>query len=176
MRLRSEGPATGPTTLLLIDPDHPGPLTARSNRRWGRLLARLLAPTLDRRLAQGRPSESSHLSAVRAQVLVSPAVRCALAQNWESLMVQARTPPAMRDPRVPVNRDAIIAGELDIRALLDALLASLPVPARGVAMASRLLADGAGPVYDRRHSADLGTAVREATAQLHPSVSLVGSR
>jgi hypothetical protein len=175
MRLQTDGPGTGTTTLLLIDPDHPG-LTARSNRRWGRLLARLLGPTLDRRLAQGLPSESSHLSAVRAQVLVSPAVRCALAQNWESLLVQARTPPVMRDPRVPVNRDGIIACEPDIRALLDALLAPLPVPARGVAVASWLLADGAGPVYDRRHSADLGTAVREATAQLDPSVTLVGSR
>jgi hypothetical protein len=176
MCLPTEGPGTGLTTLLLIDPDHPGPLTARPNRRWGRLLARWLAPALDRRLAQGHPSESSHLSAVRAQVLVSPARRCALAQNWESLLVQARTPPVMRDPRVPVNRKGIIACEPDIRALLDALQAPLPVPARGVAMASLLLAHGAGPVYDRRPSADLGTAVREATAQLDPSVSLVGSR
>jgi len=175
-RLQTGGPGTGPTTLLLIDPDHPGQLTARSNRGWGRLLARLLAPTLDRQLAQGRPSESSHLSAVRAQALVSPAVRCTLAENWESLVVQAHTPPALRDSRVPINRAGIIACEPEIQALLDALLAPLPVPARGVAMASWLLADGAGPVYDPRYSADLGRVVREATTRLDPSVTLAGSR
>ena len=109
-------------------------------------------------------------------MLVSPAQRGALAQNWESLLVQARRPPVTRDPRVPINRKGIIASEPDIRALLDALSTPLPVPARGVAMASWLLADGAGPVYDRRPSADLGTAVREASAQLDPSATLVGSR
>ncbi len=160
-------------TLLLLDPDDPQQLTARSNRRWGRLVARLLAPSLDRQLAQGRSSESSRLLAVRAHLLVSPAVRHALARNWEDLLVRARTPPVPRDPRVPINRHSIVASEPEIREIGHALLAPLPVAARGVAMASRLLSDGRGPLYDRRRSADVSSAVRSVIAELDPSVSLI---
>jgi len=78
----------------------------------------------------------------------------------------------MRNPRAPFNRECIITSELDIRMLLDALLAPLPVPARGVAMANWLLRDGTGPIYNRHRSAELGIALKEAVAQLDPSVSL----
>jgi hypothetical protein len=175
MRLQPEGPSTGPTTLLLIDPHDPQQLTARFNRRWARLFARLLASSLDRQLAQGRSPESNRLLAARAQVLVSPTMRRALAQNWANLLVQARIPPVVRDPRVPLNRDYIIAREPDIQQMLNALLAPLPAQARGAAMASWLLSDGTGPLYDRRRSADLGIALRESIAQLDPSVCLAPS-
>jgi len=104
-------------------------------------------------------------------VLVSAVGRGALVQNWENLLVQARRPPVMRDPRVRLNRECIIACEPDIQEILSALVAPL-TPARGAAMASRLLSDGTGPLYNRCRSADLGIALREVIAQLEASVTL----
>ncbi len=171
MRLQTEAADRG-RTLLLFDPTTSGRLTARIDRRWARLVARVLAPCLDRRLAQGRPPESGLLLAARAHLLVSPAMRLALAHQWESLVVQARTPPVPRDPRVPVNRDAILACRSDIEEMVNAVSAPRPTPARGLAMVSRLLTDGTGPLYRRCTSVELGAAIRETTAQLDPSLSL----
>jgi hypothetical protein len=78
----------------------------------------------------------------------------------------------MRDLRVPLNRESIIACEPDIQEMLNALLAPVPAPARGTAFASWLLSDGTGPLYNRHRSADLGIALREAIAQLDASTSL----
>jgi hypothetical protein len=171
MRVQLEGPGK-PVTLLLIDPDDPRQLTALSHRRWVHIAARLLASTLDRRLAEGRSPESRRLLAARAHVLVSPVIRRELGDSWENLLVQARRSPVMRDPRAPFNRQAIIECESDIHEMLRALLTPLPVPARGTAMASWLLRDGAGPIYNRRCSGDLGTTLRETISQLDASVSL----
>jgi hypothetical protein len=55
------------------------------------------------------------------------------------------------------------------------LRAPLPVAAAGVATASVLLTDGAGPVYNRRAGVALRDALRLAIAQLDPWVSLFAS-
>ena len=164
---QAEGSSPGMTTLLLVDPEHPQQLTARFNTRWASLVARLRASSLDRILAQGRSPESNRFLAVRAQMLVSPVMRRELVQNWENLLVQARRPPVVRDPRVRLNRECIIACESDIAEMLKALLSPL-APARGTAMAIRLLSDGTGPLYNRGRSADLGIALNETIAQLDP--------
>ncbi len=78
----------------------------------------------------------------------------------------------MRNPRVPCNRESIIACETYIGRMLDALLAPVPSPARGTAIASWLLRDGTGPIYNHLLSDDLGISLREAIAQLNPAVSL----
>jgi len=106
--------------------------------------------------------------ALRAQRIVSPAGRRALADGWERVLVQASRPPAPRTPRGPLCRDRIAAAQGDVRELLAALTGALPVAARGAAMASVLLTDGTGPLYSYRSPLDLGTAVREATRQLNP--------
>ena len=67
-------------SLLLIDPRHPHGLIARANHRWVRMVVRLLGSTLDAQLARGRPPESNRFLAARAQILVSPTGRRALAQ------------------------------------------------------------------------------------------------
>jgi hypothetical protein len=105
-------------------------------------------------------------------VLVSLVMRLELAQSWKNLLVQSRRSPVMRNPRVLLNREGIIARESDLCEMLNALTDPSPTPARGVAMVSCLLSDGAGPLYDRRRSDELGTALREAIAQLDPSASL----
>jgi hypothetical protein len=169
---QQEGPDTLPETLLLIDLRDPQRLQARPNRRWSRLIAKLLASTLDRQLAEGRSPESSRLLATRAQVQVSPVMRRALAANWQNLLLQVRMPPVMRNPRMPLNRECIVACEPEISEMLGALVAPLPASARGMAMANSLLCDGTGPIYNPHRSTELSIAIRDAMEQLVSSVPL----
>jgi hypothetical protein len=160
-------PTRAPTTLLLIEPERPLGLTLRRSRLWARLAARVLAPTLDLRLADGHAPESGVLLAVRAQALVSPGPRRRDARLWGELVLRASRPPVLRSPHTPLNRDAVTgcAGRLaEVRGRLDA---PGPVSARGVAMANRLLRDGTGPLYDRRASTSrLDAALEEILAAL----------
>ena len=49
------------------------------------------------------------------------------------------------------------------------LAVPLPVTAQGVAAASMLLTDAAGPLYNHHHPVALGDALRAATRQLDPA-------
>jgi hypothetical protein len=158
--------------LLIRDPGDGQRILTRRCRAWDRLAARLLAPSLDRRLAAGHPPEADRLTATRAQALVSPDRRRALAANWEHLLDVAGRPPLPYNGRTPMCRDRIATAEPAVRAMLVSLVTPLPVSARGVAMTSLLLSDGAGPLYNRQSPVDLLTAVRQATAQLDPWASL----
>ena len=170
-RLEPEGPRVL-TTLLLIDQDDPRQLTSLRNRRLGRIVARFFASSIDQKLAQGISPESNRLLAARAQMLVSPGMRRSLARSWENLLEQARRPVVARHHRVPINRSSVVTSEPEIREMIDFLLAPLPVPARGTALAISLLVDGTGPVYDPRRSAELVHALREAITQLDPATAL----
>jgi hypothetical protein len=156
-------------TLLLFERAFPHRLTTRVNGRWSRALSRLLAASLDRKLAEGRSPESHLLLAARAQVLASPVERQMLAHQWTDLLARARTPPGLRSPRASINRTGIAANEPAIRALLTTLVAPMPGHARGIATLSWLLSDGTGPLYDPRRSAELRQALEEATALLESS-------
>jgi hypothetical protein len=166
------GNRTAPTLVPFNDPGDPVVLRSQTNGTGRRLLARLAASRLDRQLASGVPPESSGLLAARAEDLVSPPVRRALARRWESILVQVHRPPVMRDPRVRLCRQRIIAAEDEVRAMVRALMAPLPVPPRGVAMVNQLLGDGAGPLYNPDSAIDVGTALRMATELLDPTVPL----
>lgn len=139
------------------------------NRPWDHLLARARIPSLDRQLATGYPAATSRVLALRAQEITSPAGRGELAHWWDHALDQALRPPVPRTPRAPLCRDRIAAAERDIRDMLTVLAGPLPVTARGAAMASALLTDGAGPLHNRHSPLDLGAAVREATRQMNPS-------
>ena len=146
---------------------HRLPRTASSGRRpWDRWLTRVSAPLLDGRLAAGYPEGTSRILAFRAQQICSPAGRRELARQWAHVLDQARRPPVPRSPRAPLCRDRIAAAELDVQAMIGVLTGPLPVAARGAAMASYLLSDGTGPLYDRHSPVGLGEAVREATRQM----------
>ncbi|HXZ66536.1 MAG TPA: hypothetical protein VEH05_17490 [Streptosporangiaceae bacterium] len=131
-----------------------------------RVLARALTSSLDRDLAAGRPPRSSHALAIRAGEIVSPAERRELAQRWANVVDQARRPPVPRSPRAPLRRGVVIAARPDLREMISVLIGGRPIDARGAAMASWLLRDGTGPLYNRRSPVDLGAAVREATRQM----------
>jgi hypothetical protein len=174
-RDRFGGDRAGPTLVLFNDPGHPTLLLSRTNGIWHRLLARLASSRLDCQLASGVAPESNGLLAARAERLVSPLMRWALAQNWEALLLQVHRPPVMRDPRVPLCRDRILAAEDDVRVMLDALTTPLPVPARGIAMVNRLLGDGTGPLYNRDSATDVRAVLRVATELLDPAAPLAQS-
>jgi hypothetical protein len=127
---------------------------------------------LDRRLAAGASPESGRLIGLRARSLVVPAQRQRVASDWDRLVRIASERPATA-AHVPLRRDRIVGAEADIRELQRALRASAPVPARGVAIASTLLSDGTGPLYNRDSRVDLRAAVRDAIRHLDPSTALV---
>ena len=160
-------------SLLLIDPRHPHGLIARANHRWVRMVVRLLGSNLDAQLARGRPPESSRFLAARAQILVSPTGRRALARHWANLLERAGEPPPPRSPRVSLNRPAIVRSESKIREMLALLARPLPISARGAAEASLLLSDGTGPLYRHHGPSDLGRSLTEVMARLDPSSSLL---
>jgi hypothetical protein len=153
-----------------------------------RILARAFGGWLDESLATGRAPESSALLAARARIITALPYRMATAGNWEHLLRVARdraVRPRSRsaayrsaacDPAVLVCADQIVAASLAIRELMNVLAAPLPVPARGVAMASVLLTDAAGPVYSGHSRVSLTDALSAAVAQLDPALPLMRCR
>jgi len=82
------------------------------------------------------------------------------------LVVTPRAPLAVtgRPPRVPLRLARISRSAPQLAALAGQLVEPGPVPARGVAMLSQLLADGTGPLYREASRDDLG-AIVERTAR-----------
>jgi hypothetical protein len=136
------------------------------NGPYERFLARVLAASLDRKLASGHLPRSSNCLAVRAQYLVSPAGRSELARRWLDVLALAGMPPVPRTPRGPLCRGAVADGEHDVREMIAILAGTLPIAARGAAVASWLLRDGTGPLHNHRSALDLGCVVQEAIRQM----------
>jgi hypothetical protein len=164
---------------VLLDDDL-GRLTLRRLSPWHRLLARCLAARLDRDLADGARPESSAPLAARAMQLTSMAFRRELAASLRRMMVTAgrplvaarsyraagRSPVLAGPPRVPVYRPRIGQFTPGLAELADGLVVSGPVSAQGVAIVTRLLADGAGPCYRKASRDDLGAIIERASEAL----------
>jgi hypothetical protein len=149
------------------------PLAVRRSRLTDRLFARLFGASLDRQLAAGRAPESSPLLAARAQHIVAIRTRRRLARNWENLLRRACRSRGAYHPAIPVRSDRIIAAEPGVQELVRRMTAPLPVPARGVAMATALLTDALSPVYNSRSQDSLTAALEAAIAELDPAVPLM---
>lgn len=144
---------------------------SRGHRLWDRWLARGYAPSLDSQLAAGWPPGTSRLLAIRAQEITSPAGRGELVRGWGYVLARARRPAVPNTPRAPLCRDRIAAAEGDLRTMLAVLACPLPISARGAAMASVLLGDGTGPLYNRHCARELAAAARDATREMKASFS-----
>ena len=136
------------------------------------ILLRLNPAPVDADLAAGRPPETSPRHAARARRLVNPRMRDALASNWEHLLVTARGPADGLSHRAPIRRERVHRAESEIRELITALRATGPIPARGVAVATRLLTDGRSPIYDPQGSDDLTAILARALEHLDPATPL----
>jgi len=135
--------------------------------RWrDQLLRWLRAPSLDERLCQGEPAESSVVLALHASKLVQPTVRQELARALRRVMWMAERAPSMTTTRVRVCRPQVRDAHRELRNLCDRLLADGPVSAYGVAQVKVLIADGGGPLYRRTNPDDLGARLRRALAAM----------
>jgi hypothetical protein len=162
---------SGHTVVLAADAGDRSELRGRRLRVQDRILAGWRGFSLDERLAAGASPEGDRLLAVRASVLVDLPRRRRLAHDWGRLAKIARERPAASG-RIPLRRAGIAAAGPEILQLQDSLRAALPVPVRGVAMASHLLSDAAGPVYSRRSAVDLRAALRDAIREMDPRTAL----
>jgi hypothetical protein len=158
--------------LVTTDADHSDRLVIRRDRLVYRLVATVLATRLDRRLAAGSAPEASLLLAVRAQQLISPAGIDDLAVAWQDVIDLSYESPSARSPRVRLSRDRIHAADSAIRELIALLRGATPTTARGAALATMLLRDGAGPLYNRRSAVDLPAAIAEVSRALDPITGL----
>jgi len=167
---------------ILLDDDQ-GRLTVRRLRPWHRVLARGRAARLDRELAEGVGPEASASLAARAARLTSTEFRRDLAASLRRILVTAGEPApsaparpplnparmplnAARPPRVPVRVTRVSRSAPLLAELASRLLEPGPVPARGVAMVVRLLADGTGPLYREAARDDLAGLTEQATRAL----------
>jgi hypothetical protein len=160
-------------TVLVAGPDR---WVLVPTRVRDRLLAGWRALDLDAQLAAGEPETANRLRAVRAGMLVEPLRRRQLAASWADLLAASVHPTTSQIwMGVPVQRARIVAAAHDIERLADALREAGPVPARGVAIATLLLTNGASPVYARSSRVDLRAALRTAADCLDPSTTFTDS-
>ncbi len=127
---------------------------------------------LDADLAAGIAPEASPLHAARARHLVTPRFRHVSAANWEHLLLAAREPTRGLSGRVPIRRERVNRAEPEIRELITALRATGPIPSRGVAIATNLLTDGRGPIYNPKAPDNLRATVALAVEHLDPTLPL----
>ena len=165
--------------LILLDDDR-GRMTLRRLRPWHRMLARSQAARLDRELAAGASPEASATLAAQAMRLTSMEFRRGLAASLQRVLVAAGEPgilrpqpvtgpaplTAARPPRVPLRLARIRQSAPGLTELAGQLVRPGPVPVRGVAILSQLLADGAGPLYREASRDDLGAIIERAARAL----------
>ena len=160
---------------VLLDDDR-GRLIVRRLRPWHRVLARSRAARLDRELAEGVSPEANASLAARATRLTSTGFRRDLAASLRRILVAAGEPApaaAARAPlgsarpvRVPLHITQVSQSAPLLAALANRLLEPGPLPVRGVAMVTRLLSDGTGPLYREAARDDLGAMAQRAAAAL----------
>jgi hypothetical protein len=119
-----------------------------------RIAARLLAASLDSQLAAGVRPDSGPLLAARAHALAGKTVRRELADNWEALLERVIEGRPLGRMQASPDRDRILAAEPAIRRVTCALRQGC-ISGEGIAIASDLLADGTGPVFNRHSTLEL---------------------
>ena len=163
-----------PPLLIAVSHD-PLRLVASRQRPWDGIVARWRSLTLDAELANGAAAEDQRLRLVRARQLTSPRYCEKLAARWESLLSRSLSPKAQRRPggaAIPVQHRHVAAAQAEIRRLIETLREGGAVPARGAAVASLLLTDGTGPVFNPAQAYRLKRAVLFAANQLDPQTLL----
>src|SRR5580658_3246849 len=156
--------------------DDQGHLALRRLRPWQRLLVRGAPARLDHALAEGASPEESASLAARATRLTSTEFRHDLAASLRRILiatgepalpVAARSPlRAARPVRVPLRATRIHRSAPLLAELASRLLEPGPVPVRGVAMVTEMLADGTGPLYRDAARDDLAVLAGRAADAL----------
>jgi hypothetical protein len=164
---------------VLIDDDRAG-LSLRPLRPWHRMMARYQAGRLDRKLAEGASPEASAALAARAMRLTSLDFRRALAASLRRIVLAtgepaldrsiplpaSTSPGTVRPPRIPLHHARISQSARLLAEVATRLAAPGPVPASGVAMVTRLLSEGTGPLYREASRDDLDLIAERAAQAL----------
>jgi hypothetical protein len=110
---------------------------------------------LDIELANGADPTTNLALALRARQLVARTTRDMFAFSLAALVREAARPPLSPGMAISLPRREITAARATLLGLAAALRAERPVYARGMALVSWLLTDGAGPAYDAHARDDL---------------------
>ena len=156
-----------------MSPEASATLAARAMRLTSTDLRRDLAASLLRILAAaGEPA-----AVIRSQALAArtPHADGAAIPRRADEGVPARTRAGaahplqvavVRPPRIPLRLQRVSRSAPLLAELASRLVEPGPVPVHGVAMVSRLLADGSGPLYHEACRDDLGAIIQRATHTL----------
>ena len=128
-------------------------------------IARLQGSRLDEQLASGADPTSSTALAARAALLLRPRMRHAVQTGLRRAVAEARLGQCARSSAVHIDRAAVGACGPELLALA-AEIGDPGVHPRGIALARRLLCDGAGPLYNPGAGQELRAAVAEAREAL----------
>jgi hypothetical protein len=127
---------------------------------------RVRSEALDALLIEASDPASTPELTLRAFQLTRPASRRRLAASLEDVVSSARVRSRRYSSSPPPARLAIKLARGALAELAEALREEPVVTARGVALARRLLTDGAGPLYVQTPERTLLRAVQEASAAL----------
>jgi len=157
-----------PGTLCDPSPGYCSRLGAQLDRPPLALRARVYASrrSLDDALADGASPLWTPELALRARQLVSRGSRQHLATSLERLVNEAQRSVPARAVVVPLPRRAISEAQTSLISIATRLRDERPVYARGMALLSRLLGDGSGPMYKSHAGGSLGHAVGAIAAAL----------
>ena len=162
--------------MVVTEPESiPGPLARPRRRRKAtledRLIARLLAPWLDRELASGTEPSISQAHAARADQLRGDSLRHAVAGSLDRLLDYARKSPRSNrlTPTAPRCRDQILVAIPEILTAAERLRSGEPLDARRVAQLKVLVRDRTGPCYVRSRSDALAIALGEISEPPRPA-------
>lgn len=152
--------------VLLERPDHT--LDVHPATVVDRLRAHLSGARLDRDLAMGVSPDADVVHALRARLLVRPRQRRSMARCLSRAVDEAEGTACHSPAAVPTARGRVLAAAGELRCLAELLLTPAPLPARGLAMVSVLVSDGAGPLYYERSPDDLRQRALRAVAAIDP--------
>jgi hypothetical protein len=131
-----------------------------------RLKVWLRRDALDEQLARGVDSLAENTLLQRAEQLGSRVERIRLAGELESVLREARTPKAPFTARLSPRRAEVRACANELLALARRLRDERAIDVQGAAMASRLLFDGASPLYYQAAPVSLRDSLRGARLAL----------
>jgi hypothetical protein len=157
-----------PTVIVMRETLDGSCVETHRPRMRERMAARLQGTSLDRQLAAGGSPDASVRLALRARFLVRRSTREVLATRLGEVIREAEGGPALITARLPVCRRKVLLARPQLQALARRLLVAGPVAPEGVALTSRLVYDGLGPLYARPDADDLAVAAAVACHALEP--------
>ena len=134
-----------------------------------RVIARMLARSLDRELAAGVSAWVSGAHAARSGQLTTDRARHAVANDLDRLIERAAAPASRLQITAVPCRDQVRQATDMMRAIAARLRSAEPLDPRGIACLRTLLSDPAGPFRTPGRAGALTVALRDVSTLLESS-------